>query len=99
MISTAVSLNWIYLKIISGAAFHIIGLTKNPNIEFLPLEWIYCSIRIMMVSTMYEMQTQFGQLEEGHINESLLYECMNLLENLFTIMTSHVGVVTKPLTV
>ena len=32
------------LEIISGAAFRIIGLTKIPKIEFLPLDWIYRSI-------------------------------------------------------
>ena len=33
------------------AAFHIIGLTKIPQIEFLLLDWIYRSIRIMTVSS------------------------------------------------
>ena len=33
----------------SAAAFRIIGLAKIPRIEFLPLDWIYCSIRIMTV--------------------------------------------------
>ena len=37
------------LEIISGAAFHIIGLTKIPKIEFLLLDWIYRSIRINTV--------------------------------------------------
>ena len=37
------------LEIISGAAFRIIGLTKIPKIEFLPLDWIYLSIRINTV--------------------------------------------------
>ena len=37
------------LEIISGAAFRIIGLTKIPKIEFLPLDWIYRSIRIITV--------------------------------------------------
>ena len=32
------------LEIISGADFRIIGLTKVPKIEFLPLDWIYRSI-------------------------------------------------------
>ena len=36
---------------------------------------------------------QFGKVEEGRLNESLFYECANLPGNLFTIMTSHVGVV------
>ena len=51
MVSTAtvLSLNWIHSKIISGATFHIIGLTKIPKIEFLPLDWIYRSIRIITV--------------------------------------------------
>ena len=43
------SLNWIHSKIISGATFRIIGLTKIPKIEFLLLNWIYWSIRIMTV--------------------------------------------------
>ena len=51
MVSTAtvLLLNWIYWKMISGVAFRIIGLTKIPKIEFLPLDLIYCSIRIMTV--------------------------------------------------
>ena len=44
------SLNWIHSKIISVATFCIIGLTKIPKIEFLLLDWIYRSIRIMTVS-------------------------------------------------
>jgi len=32
-------------KIISGAAFHIIGLAKIPKIEFLLLDWIYYYIK------------------------------------------------------
>ena len=44
------------LEIISGAAFRIIGLTKIPKIEFLPLDWIYRSIRIITVAG-----------EEGHV--------------------------------
>ena len=47
-----------------------------------------------VVSTMYKTQSQFGKVEVGGLNESLLYECANFPENLFTIMTSHVGVVT-----
>ena len=39
---------------------------------------------------MYEMQSQFGKVEEGRLNESLLYECTNFLGNLFTVMMSHV---------
>ena len=38
------------LEKISVAAFCIIGLTKIPKIEFLPLDWIYRSIRIMTVA-------------------------------------------------
>ena len=50
MVSTAmVPLNWFHSKIISGATFRIIGLTKIPKIEFLPLDWIYRSIRINTV--------------------------------------------------
>ena len=51
MVSTAavLPLNWIHSKIISGATFCIIGLTKIPKIEFLPLDWIYRSIRINTV--------------------------------------------------
>jgi len=43
---------WVKLmhtKIIRVAAFRIIGLTKIPKIEFLPLDWIYRSVRIMTV--------------------------------------------------
>ena len=47
------------------------------------------------ITTMYETQSQFGKVEEGRLNESLLYECANFPGNLFTVMTSHVGVV-KP---
>ena len=46
------------------------------------------------ISTMCETQSQFGKAEEGRLNESLLYECANFPGNLFTILTSHVGVVT-----
>ena len=46
-----------------------------------------------VISTMYETQSQFGKVEEGRLNESLLYECANFPGNLFTVMTSHVGVV------
>ena len=38
-----------HTKIIRVAAFRIIGLTKIPKIEFLPLDWIYRSVRIMTV--------------------------------------------------
>ena len=47
-----------------------------------------------VISTMYETQSQFGKVEEGRLNESLLYECANFPGNSFTVMTSHVGVVT-----
>ena len=47
-----------------------------------------------VISSMYETQSQFGKMEEGRLNESLLYECTNFPGNLFTVMTSHVGVVT-----
>ena len=40
------------------------------------------------------MQSQFGKVEEGLLYESLLYECANFPGNLFTVMTSYVGVVT-----
>ena len=45
----ALPLSWIHSKIISAVTFRIIGLTKIAKIEFLPLEWIYRSIRIMAV--------------------------------------------------
>ena len=48
---------------------------------------------IPVISTWYETQSQFGKVEEGRLNESL-FECANFPGNLFTIMTSHVGVVT-----
>ena len=47
-----------------------------------------------VISTMYETQSQFGKVEEGRLNASLLYECANFPGNLFTLMTSYVGVVT-----
>ena len=47
-----------------------------------------------VISTMYETQSQFGKVEGGRLNESFLYEWANFPGNLFTIMTSHVGVVT-----
>ena len=43
---------------------------------------------------MYETQSQFGKVEGGRLSESLLYECVIFPGYLFTIMTSHVGVVT-----
>ena len=51
LLQRVLSLNWIHSKIISGATFRIIGLTKTPKMEFLPLDWIYCSIRIITVHT------------------------------------------------
>ena len=51
-------------------------------------------VKIPVISTRYETQSQFGKVEEGRLNESLLYECTNFPGNLFTMMTSHVGVVT-----
>ena len=47
-----------------------------------------------VISTRYETQSQFGKVEEGRLNESLLFECANFPGNLFTIMMSHMGVVT-----
>ena len=35
-----------------------------------------------VISTRYETQSQFGQVEEGRLNESLLYECANIPGNL-----------------
>ena len=49
---------------------------------------------MMPVISMYKTLSQFGKMEEGRRNESLLYECVNFPENLFTVMTSHLGVVT-----
>ena len=46
-----------------------------------------------VISTMYETQSQFGKVEEGRLNKSLLYECANFPGNLFTVMMSHTGVV------
>ena len=37
------------LENINRATFRITGLTKIPKIEFLPLDWIYRSIRIITV--------------------------------------------------
>ena len=51
-------------------------------------------VMMPVISTMYETKSQFGKVEEGRLNESLLYECANFPGNLFTVMTSHVGVVT-----
>ena len=53
-------------------------------------------VMMSVISTMYETQSQFGkvEVEVGRLNESLLYECVNFPGNLFTVMMSHVGVVT-----
>ena len=48
------------LKIISAAAFQIIGLGKLSRNEFLLLGWIYCSIRIMMGIILYFDKTITG---------------------------------------
>ena len=42
-------------KVISVATFCIIGLTKIPKIEFLPLDWIYRPIRTMTVTQHLKM--------------------------------------------
>ena len=74
MVST-LSLNWIHLIIIGAAAFHIIGL------EFLLLDWIYRSIRIMTAKMHLQYtcwhnlgsQAMYRQYTEGvwpiHIND------------------------------
>ena len=54
-------LNCTHMKMISTAAFHIIGLAKFPRIEFLPLDWIYHFVRILMVILCMYMQVA------GHI--------------------------------
>jgi len=36
---------------------------------------------IPVIYAMYEMQSQFGKVEEGRLNESLFYECANLPGN------------------
>ena len=50
-------------------------------------------VMMPVISTVYKTQSQFGKVEEGRLNESLLYECVNFQGNLFTVMTSRVGVV------
>ena len=45
-------------------------------------------VMMPVISTMYEMQSQFGKVEEGHLNERLLYKSANFPG------TSHAGVVT-----
>ena len=39
-------------------------------------------VMMPVISTRYETQSQFGQVEEGRLNESLLYECANIPGNL-----------------
>ena len=36
---------------------------------------------MLVISTMYKTQSQFGKVEEGCLNESLLYECAKFLGN------------------
>ena len=50
LLLVAFPLNWIHSKLITTVAFCIIGLTKLAKIEFLLLDWIYHSIRIMLVN-------------------------------------------------
>ena len=47
--------------------------------------YIYCALTLRL----------FGKVEEGRLNGSLLFECANFLGNLFTVMSSHVSVVTS----
>ena len=42
-------LSWIHSKIVSAPTVRIIGLTNTAKIVFLLLDWIYLSIRIMMI--------------------------------------------------
>ena len=35
-----------------------------------------------VISTIYVTQSQFGKVEEGRLNESLLYKCANFPGNL-----------------
>ena len=60
-------LNWIRSNIISGASFSIIGLTTIPIIKYFPLDWIYRSIRIMMVPF------QSRGLIQAHFNKKTLH--------------------------
>ena len=53
-------LNWMHSIIISVAVFRINRLTKIPKIEFLPLDWIYRSIRIMTVSHSRDILVEEG---------------------------------------
>ena len=62
-------------KIISGAAFCITGLTKIPKIEFLPLDWIYRSIRIMTVSHSWDILVEEGIKKMA----LLLLHCLSLV--------------------
>ena len=52
-------------------------------------------ISTIYIYILYEMQSQFGKVEEGCLNKSLLYECANFPGNLFTIM-SELRVASKP---
>ena len=53
---------WLTLAPINLAAFRIIGLTKISNTEFLPLDWLYCSIRIMTVIYKFRAGSRSPQL-------------------------------------
>ena len=68
-------LNWMHSIIISVAVFRINGLTKIPKIEFLPLDWIYRSIRIMTVSHSREILVE----EEIKKKALLLLHCLSLV--------------------
>ena len=59
-------------KIISVAAFPIIGLTKIPKIEFLSLDWIYHSIRIMTVN---------------HLNRKEITKCLKINQLNISLLT------------
>jgi len=52
------------LEIISGAVFRIIGLTKIPKIEFLPLDWIYRSIRINTVYILVQCKHNLTDIQK-----------------------------------
>ena len=89
MVSTAtvLSLNWIHLKRISGVTFCIIGLTKIPKIEFLPLNWIYHSIRIITVRVVFDSKELI--LFIGFYKFSL-YATANLYTNKCPFLCMHV---------
>ena len=44
---------------------------------------------------MYEMQSQFGQVEEGYLSEILLKECVRKLVHLNDIMVGMVSLTNK----